>query len=213
MSTPINSTIKGGFTVGTLQLVLSIGVVIIGIWFVYALGREMKDIGLIRSFHVFPEMENNDQSAVANVVELLKEADRELEIFDDGDSFPESTYNDQLFLSAVREKLQNNPHFRIRCFFNRGDSDLEFIKMFRDDPQVEIYVRKDGPRPPDRHYKIIDGGKKAYLSKHSLGHHIRRYKEITRAELSPSQEARASELLFGDLRQKVEKFRRIGEHS
>jgi len=145
----------------TMHIVLSIGVVIIGVGFVYDLRREMKDVGLIRSFHVFPELRNDDQSAVAHVVELLKEANEELEAFDDGDSFPGSTYNDEEFLHAVREKLKNNDRFRIRCFFNCDDPSLAFTKKFKGEPRVEIYVRKDGSRPPDRHYKIIDGGRKA----------------------------------------------------
>ena len=196
-----------------LQIALSIGVVMIGVWFVYDIQRDMEDIGLLRSFHVFPETVNNNQSAASHAAALLREAENELEVFDDGDWFPESTYNDRSFLNSVEEKLQNNTHFRIRCFFNCDASDLEFTKRFRDNPRVEIYVRKDGSRPPDRHYKIIDGGKKAYLSKHSLGDHTHRYKEITRAELSPSQADRASELLFGDLRQQVEQFSRVGEHT
>ena len=190
--------------------VLFIGVVGIGVFFVYDLQREMEDIGLIRSFHIFPETGNNDKSAVAHIVNLVLEANDELESFDDGDSFPGSTYNDESFLNAVRDKLQNNPNFRLRCFFNCGDPDLVFTKMFKDHPRVEVYVREDGTRPPDRHYKIIDGGRKAYLSKHSLGDHVRRYKEISRAELPRDQADRASQLLFRDLYQPVELFRRMG---
>ena len=194
-----------------LYILLSLVFAGVGLWFIHDLRHESKEIGLLRSYQAFPEMENDNKSAVARIVSLLEEADREFETFDDGDSFPESTYNSDVFISAVKEKLEENSDFQVRCFFNCNDPDLEFIQVFKSHPQVEIYVRTGESRPPDRHYKIIDGGERAYLSRHSLGDHARRYKEIVRAsELSDKDKIRANDLLFGDLRQSVDRFERVG---
>lgn len=196
---------------GVLQILLSLAVAGIGFWFIYDLRQESKEIGLLRSYQALPETGNHDEAAIRSIVRLLEEANEEFETFDDGDSFPESTYNSDDFISAVEKKLEENSVFQVRCFFNCDDPDLEFTKVFKNHQQVEIYIRKDGSRPADRHYKIIDGGERAYLSRHSLGDHARRYKEVIRdAELSDKDKKRANDLLFGSLRQSVEDFRRVG---
>ena len=94
--------------------------------------------------------------------------------------------------------------------FNRNEPSLKFIQQFKDNEQVKIYRRKDGSRPPDRHYKIIDGGKKAYLSEHDLGDHERTYKEISCSGFSEDIVARIDALLFQDLRQDLNKFELVG---
>lgn len=191
-------------------LVIIVVVGVIGVIFVYYLQRELDDIRLIRSVETRPKSPNDNQTATSHVVDLLEEAKQKLEIFDDGDNFDESPYNSDVFTEAVQAKLQGSPDFEILCLFNRNEPGLKFIQQFKDNEQVKIYRRKDGSRPPDRHYKIIDGGKKAYLSEHDLGDHERTYKEISCSGFSEDIVARIDALLFQDLRQDLNKFELVG---
>ena len=67
----------------------------------------------------------------------------------------------------MQRKLDQNADFKIQCFFN-FDHDLLFKQVFGNHPQVDIRTG-DNVAANDVHYKIIDDGRKAYLSRHKLG--------------------------------------------
>lgn len=63
------------------------------------------------------------------------------------------------------------------CYFN-FDEDVLFTEVFKNNPCVRI-VTGHGDRPDDDvHYKIIDGGLKAYISRHEVASPERRYRMI-----------------------------------
>jgi len=146
-----------------LPITLSIILGIVGAICTYYLISILRDACVIPSIDMDPEEDNSNEQAVSHTVELIEETKKEIEIFDDGDYFEESVYNNESLIEVVRNKLDRNPDFKIRVLFNIGDDKLRFIQEFRNEDRVEIYVRKDGTRPPDRHYKIIDGGIKGNL--------------------------------------------------
>ena len=120
---------------------------------------------------------NSDHTAVEHFVALLNEAEKNMVVYDDGNKMEGSIYESQEIVEAVRQKLSENPHFRLSCYFNFGDSTL-FTEAFAGSPGVQIEVGQ-GDRPDDDvHYKIIDGGLKAHLSRHKLSSKKRRCKVI-----------------------------------
>ena len=110
-----------------------------------------------------PNMLNDDASVICKVAPLVKEAKEIIEIYDDGENFPGSMYNDEHFIDTVEEKLRNS-NIRIECLFNKDD-DLLFTRRLAKNPCVNIYTRVRGGCN-QTHYKIMDSGLKAYLSVH-----------------------------------------------
>lgn len=110
---------------------------------------------------------NDDPAATEYFVGLLDEAKKKMTIYDDGDDMAGSIYNDPEVIAAVQGKLEQNADFKIQCFFN-FDHDLRFRQVFGNHPRVDIRTG-DNAAANDVHYKIIDDGRKAYLSRHELG--------------------------------------------
>lgn len=125
---------------------------------------------------------NDDPAATEYFVGLLDEAKEKMTIYDDGNDMAGSIYNDPEVIAAVQGKLEQNADFKIQCFFN-FDHDLRFRQVFGDHPQVDIRTG-DNAAANDVHYKIIDDGRKAYLSRHELGHSERsiRWIDCTRVQ-------------------------------
>ena len=113
-----------------IPLALSIVFGAIGLFFSYRILRVLKDVSIIRSIDTRHQLPNNNKTAVIHAVNLTKEAEEKIEIFDDGDWFEESTYNDPTFVEAVREKLKENRGFRINCLFNCKEPRLAFAREF-----------------------------------------------------------------------------------
>ena len=132
---------------------------------------------------VSPVQINDDDSVVCNFIELLDEASTSMILYDDGNDMDGSVYNDGRVIDAVRSKLRTNPDFELRCLFNCND-DVKFRKEFANEPQVDIRTRRDMGRERKVHYKIIDGGTKAYLSRHELGSNQRRFKIVDCSNVS-----------------------------
>ena len=127
---------------------------------------------------------NNNKLAVKSFLGLFRSAEHIMSIYDDGDNKPESVYQNQDVIKTVRKKLDDNPNFKVQCLFN-VDEGTEFAKQLRDYPkQVEIKIR-EGERPNIAHYKIIDGGKKVYLSWHEMGNENRNVKVYDFSRLKP----------------------------
>ena len=140
---------------------------------------------------VSPVQIDDYESVVSNLIELLDEARTSMILYDDGNGRARSVYNDSRVIDAVHSKLRDNPDFDLRCLFNCNDA-VEFRKEFADKPQVEIRTRNDTDREGKVHYKIIDGGLKAYLSRHSLGSSQRQYKTIDCSNVSKRHRSRVA---------------------
>ena len=132
---------------------------------------------------VSPERIDDNNSVVSNFVELLDEASSSMILYDDGDDTDGAVYNDSRVIDAVRRKLRSNPDFELPCLFNCND-DVKFRKEFANEPQVDIRTRCYMGRERKVHYKIIDGGTKAYISRHELGSNHRRSKIVDCSNVS-----------------------------
>ena len=107
---------------------------------------------------------NSDAKVRQILLNLLAEARAELVMYDDGDPGPESFYESEEFVNAIRVKLKNYPSFRVRCVLNYPSGETRFEQEFRNDaPRVIIAERTSAQSRV--HYKIIDG-RKAYVSCH-----------------------------------------------
>ncbi len=126
-----------------------------------------------------PVQANDGTSSKARFKELLEEAQFSMIIYDDGDMVSDSIYMDPEITELVKRKLENSRSFRMRCLFNVDDPNSLFRKALENyTPQMEIRIRdQDKPRLAI-HYKIIDDGTKAYLSRHSPGSRNRRYRIV-----------------------------------
>ena len=120
---------------------------------------------------------NSDKTAAENFLALLQDGKESMVVYDDGNKMEGSIYRDNAVIDAVRLKLSENPNFRLSCYFN-FDDDMPFTQAFEGHPRVRI-VTGHGDRPDgDVHYKIIDGGLKAHISRHEVASKERRYRVI-----------------------------------
>lgn len=121
--------------------------------------------------------QNSDKMAAQNFLALLREAKESMVVYDDGNRMDGSVYQDDKIIEAVQRKLSENPKFRLSCYFN-VDDDMPFTRALEKHERVRI-VTGSGDRPEDDvHYKIIDRGIKAHVSRHRFASKERRYKVI-----------------------------------
>ena len=146
---------------------------------------------------VTPGRVSDDGSAVSAFIELLDEAQASMILYDDGNSENGSVYNDRRVIGAVRRKLRDNPDFNLQCLFNCNE-DMRFRKEFANEPQVEIRTRNDSGSESGVHYKIIDRGMKAYLSRHERGAGERIYKIVDCTTVSKRHRSRIAESVLGE---------------
>lgn len=185
-------------------IVIVVGVTATLFIYIY-LGKQMNKIKVIRSVRMMPEENNSDEDNLKNMIQLIEEAEEILEIYDDGDAFEASIYNNKRFLDSVHTKLNRNKEFVVQCLFN-FDEGLKFSQEFAEENRVQIYVRK-GKRPRDDiHYKIIDKGKKAYLSSHPKGDRERRFKIVDSTHLDSEAFEKVYPVVFRNITQKLDKF-------
>ena len=119
------------------------------------------------------EIENDNLFAIKNFIDLFDEAEYCICICDDGDKMPESIYENEDVIQKVKDKLDKNSDFHVQCSFNEKE-ETKFVEEFKGHERVTIKFRK---RPLGlAHYKIIDDGRKAYLSWHNPGSEDRRVK-------------------------------------
>lgn len=105
---------------------------------------------------------NDDEAAISRFIKLVKATKKEMLIHDDGDR-SSSLYQDHRVLSAVEERLEAGA--TIRCLFNE-DSRLGITELAtKHDTLVIRYSLGTGWRSA-LHFKLVDGGKIAYLTKH-----------------------------------------------
>ena len=139
------------------------------------LNRAMQ-VQLVKSSRVAP---SDITSTKRRFIEFLREANRSIIVYDDEDRVQDSIYDDQEVLDSIRRKLNSVPGFSLRCLFNVDEPKL-LIRREAKDSRLPVEIRIKHPdRPRCRvHYKIIDGGTKAYLSRHESGKTQRRYRIV-----------------------------------
>ena len=116
---------------------------------------------------------NDSRFAAETFVELLKDAERTMLICDDGNSMTDSIYDREDVATQALDCLKANPRLRIACLFFSND-DTVFTRRLDGHPRV---VMKRGVQPRrDIHFKIIDDGRKGYVSSHPIGAAERRYR-------------------------------------
>lgn len=157
--------------------------------------------GLNRIFQLLcvqstPSEINDDNAVVSYFLELLSEAQDSMIVYDDGNSMEKSVYNDDRVIGAVHSKLQDSPRFELRCLFN-CDDDLAFRKEFVDHQRVDIRTRSSQLPASEVHYKIIDGGAKAYLSRHAFGAAERRFKVVDCTTVRKGHRDRVANIVLG----------------
>ena len=138
---------------------------------------------------------NSDETAESNFLTLLQDAKESMVVHDDGNKMEGSIYQNQRVIDAVHMKLSENPRFRFSCHFNFDDG-MPFTKAFEGHPGVRI-VTGHGDRPDDDvHYKIIDEGIKAHISRHEVASQERRYRVIDCARVPRRRRAHVADVLL-----------------
>lgn len=188
------------------NLIFSLAFLLLFVIAYWTLRRSFSDAWAFSRVSSTPNNLNDDASAIIKVLPLVKEAQEVIEIYDDGDNFPESMYNDEVFVETVEEQLRDSK-VKIKCLFNRDDN-LLFTQRLIDHPNVEIYTRFRGA-DGKTHYKIIDGGLKAYLSIHlDDKERSRSFKEVDCSKVPKRKLGMVSESIFSDLRQDMRNFQK-----
>lgn len=114
------------------------------------------------------EDQNSGEKAVAYFMRVLKEADEQLIIHDDGDNVAGTPYNDKDVMKALEERLKSSD-LKVRILFNVPDVDLGILSLARKyGDSLQIRYRKDGRPVGDIHYKIADR-RMGYFSSHDEG--------------------------------------------
>ena len=146
---------------------------------------------------------NDNDKAVQHFIGLLDEAKEKMTIYDDGNDTDGAAYKDTRVIDAVRRKLDQNPDFEMQCFFNYADNS-PFMEAFGNHPQVDIRTG-DGLGARDIHYKIIDDGKKAYLSRHDLGDSNRNFKQIDCTEVPERHFEYVTDTILGAYKRDIDR--------
>lgn len=114
---------------------------------------------------------NTDDEAAKMFCDLVREMTKSMIIHDDGTNTEDTLYNRDEVVECVRSRLQEEG-VKIRCLFNEN-ADLKLARLTEkfSRNQFEVYYLPS-TKPPgwgNVHFKIIDGGMKAYLSRHLSG--------------------------------------------
>ena len=173
----------------------------------WTLNERISNIWAFMQVKRTPNDFNDDDSAVSKVIPLVDQAKELLEIYDDGDNFPESMYNNEHFVSSVEKRLEANKDLRVECLFNE-DEDLLFTTRLASNPRVDIYIRFRGEKN-EVHYKIMDKGLKAYVSIHDPDDKRRRaFKETDCSGVPKKKLEYVTGSIFGNIRQDRQDFKK-----
>lgn len=163
------------------------------VYFVVHLIR-VSSLNLVRSTDVAV---NDGDVTASSFTALLDEARRGMVIYDDGDKVSNSNYMNDEIVRNVRKKLKENPDFRIRCLFNYKE-DLAFREIEGSFPsQMEIRKHDSAHRRLAMHYKIIDDGRKAYLSRHEPNDTRRHFRVVDLSNMSRFKRKLVSKAVLG----------------
>lgn len=116
---------------------------------------------------------NSDDFTEAMFIGLVQEAHGMMSVCDDGNAMTGSIYESPRVVEAVQAKLKRDPAFRMRCLFSCADK-TAFRKAFEGEDEDRVEIRTDSRRR-EVHVKIINGGRKGYVSVHREGERDRRY--------------------------------------
>ncbi len=188
-----------------LLVLLAVPAVVVWLGFFYGLFSLQRSFRATARVDFKSREDNDDRVANENSVNILSEAEEDIEIYDDGNNFEESPYNSESFIHAVRQKLDENQGFKLLCLFN-CDELTDFRTEFGDHERVDIRVRTAGGRPDDVHYKIVDGGRRAYISKHGLNERTRKYRIVDCGRVERRDFELAVEILFEGVQQDLDDF-------
>ena len=135
----------------------------------------LRDAAELSHVKVVKMTPHDDEVVVTDFLQLLAEASVEIVMYDDGDTSPESLYQDRRAVDALRDRLVEDPDFTIDCVLNDRNGETLFESALEGLPNVRIRSRASNPRRV--HYKIIDR-RKAYVSCHDVGQKTRGRKLI-----------------------------------
>lgn len=146
---------------------------------------------------------NSDEDATAMFINLIRLAKDQIEVFDDGNKMEASIYENPDVIEELKKKLNENSQFKA-CFFFNADDELLLRKQLGDHERVEIHVGAGKNRPDDQiHYKIIDNGLIAHLSRHAFGAGERTFEVLDCRNVLPEMLDKVANLKFGELRDGV----------
>ena len=106
---------------------------------------------------------NNHETAVNRLIGLVRDTKREMLIHDDGD-LNSTLYQDDRVLEAIKERLQSS-RIKIRCLFN-NDETLGITVLAADHNNLEVRCCPGSDWKSDLHFKLVDGGRIAYITEH-----------------------------------------------
>ena len=163
-------TLLSGALVNALLLGLA---VVIGV-------RQLRNAVEVSRTDVTKMRPNSDTSVEAIVLKLIEQAEREVVLYDDGESTKGSLYQSRRVVDALRSKLQA-PSFKVDCVLNEMTGTTLFERELG--PLDNVRIRQRRENPSTIHYKIFDGTV-GYISRHRPGEPTRNRKLIdcTRAQ-------------------------------
>ena len=136
--------------------------------------------------------ENDDNFACKVFSELLKDAQAEMMIYDDGGK-DSPIYDDENMVGEVKQRLQENVDLQLFCLFTYKEQ-TAFWNAFDEEPRV--HMKKRSARS-DLHYKIIDGGRKGYLTVHRLNSSVRPFRRFDCSRVQPKDMNRVKKHTMG----------------
>lgn len=126
--------------------------------------RDAVEVSRTRVIRMSP---NSNEEAERIFLELLREAQNEIVMYDDGDTGEGSLYQSETVVQEIKAKLRKNPGFKVDCLLNHRTGSTLFEKEL-DQVTSGVRIRQRRDDPSRIHYKIIDG-RKAYVSCHRQG--------------------------------------------
>ena len=147
---------------------------------------------------------NDDDLASTHFIELLNEAKKSMDVYDDGNDMDGSIYKNSEVIDAAVSKMKHYPDFKLTCYFH-FDDDLPFTQALAEYPNAKIVTGGTRTRSEsDVHYKIIDGGRKAHVSQHQVGAKERGYKVLDCTHVPDRALANVTDVLLGVYKKRVE---------
>ncbi len=178
--------------------------VLVATWYAYNTYRELSALweltNEVRAVTIF-RGQNTDSQVATMFINLIGRAQHKLEVYDDGNKMPESIYENDDVIAALKEKLDANEQFKAIFFFNDNDQ-LKLRKEFEKHPRVSIYAGTKWWRRRPRtqvHYRIIDDGLLMYISEHRHGAEERRFEVHDASEVPATRRPALTRAKFGKL--------------
>ncbi len=118
---------------------------------------------------------NDDAQAIERFLDLVRTMKREIVIHDDGDRGP-TLYRDPKVIRALADRLKDGAQAKVLFNVDEPNGLKKLVREYGD--QLQVYILpEDTDWRSDEHFKIIDQGRKAYLSRH-LDDGTRKYRLV-----------------------------------